>query len=254
MKSSNNSIIWSINKEKLQFIVNKSSSIKDILNNLNIRPYSWNYKSIQIRMTELDIDINQFNINRNIFRKNLLNKLRLKRKISDEIIFSSKSPYNRAGLKHRILKDELLKYECFKCKNEGLWMNEKLILQLDHINGIYNDNRLENLRFICPNCHTQTETFSVKRFKKKSNCKNCGVETKGYGKHCVKCTSKKIHPKKFEIKKEDLEDLIFDKKIPMTKIGKMFNVSDNAIRKRCKVMCIKLPKKFKRLNVIDSLN
>lgn len=49
-------------------------------------------------------------------------------------------------------------YKCEIC-NISEWQNKPLVLQVDHINGIHNDNRVENLRFICPNCHSQTETF-----------------------------------------------------------------------------------------------
>lgn len=48
------------------------------------------------------------------------------------------------------------------CENIGVWNGKKLSLQLDHINGDHSDNRLENLRFLCPNCHTQTETYCSK--------------------------------------------------------------------------------------------
>ena len=62
-------------------------------------------------------------------------------------------------LKKIILRDNLKKYKCEKCENKGVWMNEEVVLELDHINGDNKDNRLENLRFLCPNCHSQTPTF-----------------------------------------------------------------------------------------------
>ena len=68
--------------------------------------------------------------------------------------------------KRVILRDKLLNYECVKCNNSGKWEGNVLALQLDHINGINNDNRLSNLRFLCPNCHSQTETFSGKKRNK----------------------------------------------------------------------------------------
>lgn len=64
---------------------------------------------------------------------------------------------------NRIIKDyDIIPYDkCWLC---GLseWINGKLILEIDHINGISNDHRIENLRFLCPNCHSQTETFRSK--------------------------------------------------------------------------------------------
>lgn len=46
------------------------------------------------------------------------------------------------------------------CVIGNTWKGQKITLQLDHKNGIYNDNRIENIRFLCPNCHSQTGTFS----------------------------------------------------------------------------------------------
>ena len=52
-----------------------------------------------------------------------------------------------------------------RCEGCGLpdeWQGKRLVLEIDHVNGRHNDNRPENLRFLCPNCHSQTETFCVR--------------------------------------------------------------------------------------------
>lgn len=61
-------------------------------------------------------------------------------------------------LKSRLIKEGILEYKCAKCDIFS-WLGEKLSLQLDHINGDRKDNRIENLRLLCPNCHSQTDTF-----------------------------------------------------------------------------------------------
>ena len=57
----------------------------------------------------------------------------------------------------------MLQYKCTICGNNGVWMDQPLTLQLDHIDGDSTNNELSNLRLLCPNCHTQTETYGSKR-------------------------------------------------------------------------------------------
>ncbi len=77
-------------------------------------------------------------------------------------IFCEHSSYDRKDLKKRILKENILNYECLNC-GISEWLGQPISLQIDHINGINNDNRIENLRFLCPNCHSQTDTWGNKK-------------------------------------------------------------------------------------------
>lgn len=80
----------------------------------------------------------------------------------------------RRNIKRRIIKSGGINHlECNTCNIET-WNGKELKLHLDHINGNNDDNRLENLRFLCPNCHSQTETFGkIKKIKSKKKCKLC---------------------------------------------------------------------------------
>jgi Zn finger protein HypA/HybF involved in hydrogenase expression len=83
----------------------------------------------------------------------------------DDLLIEN-SPYSsRARLKIRLIRSGKLKNECTECGQKPLWNDKHLTLELDHINGIYNDNRIENLRILCPNCHSQTPTSCGKKQK-----------------------------------------------------------------------------------------
>jgi hypothetical protein len=77
---------------------------------------------------------------------------------TNETIFTSDSLYSNELVKQRIVKDNLLEYKCVKCGIDS-WCGETIVLDLDHINGDNRDNRIENLRYLCPNCHSQTDTY-----------------------------------------------------------------------------------------------
>jgi len=76
----------------------------------------------------------------------------------DEDVFKENSFYSNEMVKQRIVKQGLLEYKCIKCGIDS-WQGESIVLDLDHINGVNTDNRLSNLRFLCPNCHSQTDTY-----------------------------------------------------------------------------------------------
>ena len=79
----------------------------------------------------------------------------------EEILVENSSYANISRLKQRLINEGKMEYKCQKC-GISEWLGNPLTLQLDHINGVNNDHRLTNLRFLCPNCHSQTNTYAGK--------------------------------------------------------------------------------------------
>jgi 5-methylcytosine-specific restriction endonuclease McrA len=87
------------------------------------------------------------------------------------VLQNSRSRYT---VKRRLLNAGILKNVCEEC---GLfeWRGRPISIQLDHRNGIRNDHRLENLRMLCPNCHSQTETYAARNRRRVPPAKPAGV-------------------------------------------------------------------------------
>lgn len=114
------------------------------------------YDLIKKRCSELNISTDHFHRTRSS---------EVKKYDLNEMLVENSTYTNLTRLKIRVINAGLLKYECAICGNPGVWNGKDLSLQLDHINGKHNDNRIENLRLLCPNCHSQTETFGSKNQK-----------------------------------------------------------------------------------------
>ena len=110
------------------------------------------------------------------------------KKKSIEEYLKDNTPCSSNSLKKRLISEGLKQNICEICGQGPIWNGKPLALQLDHINGNHTDNCLENLRIVCPNCHSQTDTFSTKKPTKV--CPDCGIEITRRSTYCRKCAAK----------------------------------------------------------------
>jgi len=152
-------------KELLEPMVASSSSFSDVLRLL--RPgrtvHGGSIDWLKKKLIELEIDYSHFTGRAWMLGRSCISGRKLSMVgLCDKYLVDG-SVINTQKLKRYILRYGLLDYVCKLCGNEGVWLGRELTLQIDHINGIRSDNRLENLRFICPNCHSQTDTYAGKK-------------------------------------------------------------------------------------------
>ena len=231
--SKKTSVIWTIEKEKLQDVVSRSKSFADIFRYFGLVIYGSGYKTLKKRMDGDGIDYSHIPLGFNCNRGRKFDKTRA---IPLEKIMVENSTYSRGSLKKRLIKLGILKNECSVCGRPPIWENKVLILVIDHINGVNNDNRIKNLRLVCPNCNSQLDTSGGKNRRKKINCLGCGRIIWKTSSYCRICRPRSSYFRKVPLvdrpSKEELGYLIGN--VSMVKIGKKYGVSDNTIRKWCK--------------------
>lgn len=151
--------IWKMSDDKFINLIKKSKTTTQVLAHFNLKNKGGNNRTVKQRINELKIDTSHF-MTRNE-SSNESRKMTLKRLKKEWLTINSNR--NRHHLKNHLLKFNLLEWKCRDCGNIGEWNGKKIVLQLEHINGISNDNRIENICFLCPNCHSQTNTFAGKK-------------------------------------------------------------------------------------------
>ena len=148
--------------EDLRAAVPASYSVAQVLQAIGLRPAGGNYKTVQARIRELDLDTSHFLGQGWLKGKSLT--LAPVRPLTEVLVDGS--GVKSHDLKLRLLREGLKHHICEGCERT-MWRGKPIPLELEHINGRSTDNRLGNLALLCPNCHAQTSTYRGKNIGRK---------------------------------------------------------------------------------------
>ena len=193
--------IYKLSDDAFTDLVKSSLNISEVLFKLGYTTVgnSWGYSQVKQRMTDLNLSGKDFR------GKSAIVEMTNNSKVDKDKLFCENSKHARNILRKTIIRENLLPYKCAIC-GISKWQGKTLSLELDHINGINNDNRLENLRFLCPNCHSQTDTYG--------------------------CRNQKITESKYDITPE-LRDLVISKYLELKnqkKVSEVLNVKRTVVK------------------------
>ena len=225
----------SFTESQLRNAVATSRSCSEVLRKLGLRPAGGNHGTIKKYVALWDITTEHFDPE--AIRRETLS--RPPTPLAELLV--EHSTYHRGHLKRRLLAEGIKQRQCELCGQGDMWRGRPLALILDHINGIADDNRLENLRIVCPNCAATFDTHCGRKNRPQRICRRCGsaftplTETQS---HCSKeCGLRwdrrgRPLPAARRVERPPYEQLL--EEVAATNwsaVGRKYGVTDNAIRK-----------------------
>lgn len=233
--------IWFVPLEELKVVVAQNNTLSGVLRHFGFVTEGAYHGILKTRVLKEGIDISHIALGRGHNKGRPGKVKKLPREDALKQIFVENSSKTRTVVKSYLKRYSLLEYKC-ECGNNGEWHGQPLSLQIDHINGIPNDHRLENLRWICPNCHSQTHNYAGKAL---ANPDSAAAQHKErmrvMGPNWRKIIGEQLR-KHDRPPKEKIQELVWE--MPLVQIAKKLGVpAHQTIHKWCKEYEVKMPPK-----------
>ncbi|MFI7504192.1 HNH endonuclease [Streptomyces sp. NPDC049687] len=145
-----------IPEDELRVLVRSCTSYADVLRGLGLDVNDTNHRRVRRAASRLGLDTSHFK-RRSWGRQERPAPLPTAHRVL--VVLPERAGRTNRTRLHQALTEIGVPYECAECGNVGEWRGRPITLQIDHVNGNWRDNRRENLRYLCPNCHALTDTW-----------------------------------------------------------------------------------------------
>jgi len=220
---------------ELRAVVPKCRTMAEVLRHFGLRPAGGNHKLLRRWLDEWQIPYDHFSGTPPPARRE---------SVPLEEVLVPGSTYRRSLLKQRLYDEGLKERRCELCGQGEEWQGRRMALILDHINGIADDNRLENLQIVCPNCAATLDTHcgrANRRPLEDQVCERCGAEFRPKRAHQRFCSREcgmrwpragRSRPGARRVERPPYEQLLAEVEAEgWSAVGRRYGVSDNAVRK-----------------------
>lgn len=239
------SIVNVVSKEELQSVLDKSRTYGQVLRHFGLRNHGANPRTLKARIERDGLKFEQPSFrfgggwNKGFPKQMLLRTMTEAEALRRVFVRWDSQWFSPSHVKKLVRHYRLLPDKCELCPITNEWNGKSIVLELDHRDGDTFNNELVNLRWLCPNCHSQTPTFRGRALKRTlpvtTHYCTCGVTVKNAGSCCRSCASKKQKTKIEWPCPSALLRVIESCKFNILAVGRKLGVSDVAVRKHCRL-------------------